>query len=604
MAATLEAALAYVKAGLSVLPVRADGSKTPAISRWKEYQQRLPTEPELEGWFGKKHLGIGVICGKISSGLELIDFDAEAETIYPAWVELVEAEVTGLVNRLCVVKTPKGYHVRYRCATPIPGNTKLAMTAGKPVEVLIETRGEGGYGIAPGSPIECHDSRIPYEHRSGPKLSQVETITPDEREILIRCARSFDRSVEAEPRHVNGDQAQGVSPGDDYSTRGPDWSEILGPHGWACARELGHARYWRRPGKVGAGWSATTGVCTNCKAHDLLCVFSTNAPPFPGPANGRACSSHTKFSAFALLNHAGDFRAAAKALAADGYGDRRPSGGRPEAQSAAVDGSSIILDYLRTKYEPTFRRDSMIYSAKRGREIRKAEVCGAPGSDLIDTLLTASDFPRYENGSPKRSAVPTYYRNWAPIAWQDLLDSLPDEQDAPEIAGSAREQFRETVANALLTMQHFQVQHRGPDRTDHAEVQRRSLIAWCVLWAKPGKWASVRTLRLWCRRDAHGDLHVAMHQSLFGQINRTAPWSHRRFVQLCELYEIGTSAPERPGGWRAVELTSEFIADLLAGPIDETVDGTCCSAAMKSGPPTVPSTVPSTEPHKGHIEEQ
>ena len=47
----LAAALAYVRAGLCVLPARL-GQKRPALSSWKEYQGRLPTEEEVHGWFG------------------------------------------------------------------------------------------------------------------------------------------------------------------------------------------------------------------------------------------------------------------------------------------------------------------------------------------------------------------------------------------------------------------------------------------------------------------------------------------------------------------------------------------------------------------------
>jgi putative DNA primase/helicase len=424
---TLWAAKAYAQAGLSVLPIRADGSKAPAIGHWKEYQQRLATAAEIERWFGNGHpVGIAVISGAVSGGLELIDFDAEAETIYPAWRELVGAEAAGLCDRLSVAKTPKGYHVRYRCTAQISGNTKLAMTADKLVNVLIETRGEGGYGLAPGCPLTCHASGLPYIHHAGPKLSQVQTITPDERDILIRCARSFDRSS-AEPHETNGHHATGLSPGDDYSLRGPDWSEILTPHGWACVRQQGQVRYWRRPGKEGTCWSATTGRCTNKKGHDLLCVFSTNASPFPGPSNGKSCSAHNRFSCFALLNHGGDFRAAAKVLVAGEFGDRRSSVPRPEKQNAT--GAEVILDYLRDKYEPTFRRGPLIYSAKYGREIKKQEMCSAPGSDLIEPLLKASDFPQYpEGGGPKRSSLPYFFRNWAPIAWQDLLNSSPPKR--------------------------------------------------------------------------------------------------------------------------------------------------------------------------------
>jgi len=42
-----ETAKRYVDAGLSVIPVRADGSKAPAIGSWKQFQERRPTAEEL-----------------------------------------------------------------------------------------------------------------------------------------------------------------------------------------------------------------------------------------------------------------------------------------------------------------------------------------------------------------------------------------------------------------------------------------------------------------------------------------------------------------------------------------------------------------------------
>ena len=55
----------------------------------------------------------------------------------------------------------------------------------------------------------------------------------------------------------------------------------------------------------------------------MFCCFSSNAHPFQGASNGRPCTSYSKFAAYALLNHAGDYSAAAKALYDCGYGDRR-----------------------------------------------------------------------------------------------------------------------------------------------------------------------------------------------------------------------------------------------------------------------------------------
>src|SRR5262249_59267445 len=105
---------------------------------------------------------------------------------------VVEGEMPGLIARLTIADTPgDGYHVRYRCPDEdIPGNTDLAIdpTVKGKGRVIIQTRGEGGYALAPGSPLECHETGRPYVHRSGPEIPQA--ISTDEREFLLCCARS------------------------------------------------------------------------------------------------------------------------------------------------------------------------------------------------------------------------------------------------------------------------------------------------------------------------------------------------------------------------------------------------------------------------------
>jgi putative DNA primase/helicase len=319
----LTAALAYEGAALSAIPIRADGSKAPALESWTEYQQRRLSEAELRQLFEGRHVGVAVIGGAVSGNLETIDFDRDALTIFPNWCQLVEAECPGLLGQLSVVQTPKpGFHVRYRCsAVTIPGNTKLAVDPMSPANdrILIETRGEGGYALAPGCPPECHATGRTYHHYSGPKLSQVRDITAAEREVLIRCARSFDRSA-AEPGGT-AEATAGGRPGDDFNERGPDWLDpiLLGAKGWEVARQSGAIRYLRRPGKDGPGWSATVGYCRSNNGIDLFAVFSSNCPPFHIPA-GKTCACFSKFAVYALLHHAGVFSAAARALAELGYG--------------------------------------------------------------------------------------------------------------------------------------------------------------------------------------------------------------------------------------------------------------------------------------------
>ena len=340
--AALNTALAYLRAGLSFLPIKRDGSKAPDVKEWTSYMKRRPTEAEAQNWFGRPDPpGIGVVGGAVSGGLECIDFDVQAESHYPQWCELVEAEAPGLLARLCVVKTPRpGFHVRYRCTeTPIPGSVKLAVDPTLPANdrTLIETRGEGGYAIAPGSPPECHSSGRRYEYDGDVSLAETPTLTAAEREILLRCARSFNREA-AETAAPEKERGTGLRPGDDYNRRGPDWSEIL--TGWAVAKEFPDGkRYWRRPGKE-KGWSATTGVCTSKAGVELFACFSENAAPFAGASGGKSCSAYSKFAAFTLLKHGGDFKAAAKDLADQGYGDHRhKTNGRANDDDAGMSGS-------------------------------------------------------------------------------------------------------------------------------------------------------------------------------------------------------------------------------------------------------------------------
>lgn len=58
-----KAAVAYRCAGLCVLPAIA-GQKRPALSGWKAYQARLPTEEELSRWFARAEAAC-LICGAI-----------------------------------------------------------------------------------------------------------------------------------------------------------------------------------------------------------------------------------------------------------------------------------------------------------------------------------------------------------------------------------------------------------------------------------------------------------------------------------------------------------------------------------------------------------
>jgi hypothetical protein len=131
----LQKALGYIAAGLSVIPATRE-TKAPALKEWKTYQRRLPTTKEIENWICRGDKSIGIVTGRVSGNLEMIDFDAKAELL-EAWVALVREESSDLLERLVLERTQnQGLHVSYRCPEmKIPGHLKLAM---RPVDVTAQ----------------------------------------------------------------------------------------------------------------------------------------------------------------------------------------------------------------------------------------------------------------------------------------------------------------------------------------------------------------------------------------------------------------------------------------------------------------------------------
>jgi hypothetical protein len=174
---------------------------------------------------------------------------------------------------------------------------------------MIETRGQGGVFL-------CAPSDG-YELLQG-DFRELPAITAEEREVLLGCAWALDEipkpvvdgpvrqssgSHEEVKRKISGSGVV-VRPGDDYNERGEP-RDVLRSHGWTLVRS-GDNEHWRRPGKS-AGTSATL-------KDRVFYVFSTNAAPF------EAHTGYSPFAVYTLLEHAGDFSAAASALATEGYG--------------------------------------------------------------------------------------------------------------------------------------------------------------------------------------------------------------------------------------------------------------------------------------------
>ena len=286
-----------------LLPKDADGNHV-----WSPYQERIATEAELVRFFTQPTTtALALICGLVSGNLECLDHDAPE--LFKPWCALVEEMAPGLLGRLVVVQTQSGgYHVIYRCSS-VERSRKLAQKPvereGKPArETLIETKGEGGYFLT--APTEG------YTVLQG-SLHNIPEITPDERLILLNAAKSFNLAADDHrpaERGVTPTSGNGLRPGDDYNARGNPLP-LLEQAGWkVLPRRRGDSLLLRRPGKAEGGCSATWNHIPN-----RLYVFSTNAYPFA------AERAYSPFQIYTLLEHAGDFSAAAAALAAQRLGN-------------------------------------------------------------------------------------------------------------------------------------------------------------------------------------------------------------------------------------------------------------------------------------------
>jgi hypothetical protein len=309
------------------------------LSGWKQYQQERPSVEEIEEWFAHLHRGLALVTGSISGGLIALDFDDH--NTFNAWRERVRATraLSDLYRSIAEgyeEKTPKGgRHLLFRCPEVFeqerkPGNQKLALRHMPPpqrFETLAETREEGGIIIVYPSHGNVHPSGKPYYLLRG-SVTGIRTITAAQREHLYDSVRAFDevpptpltepvrvfRSPPGTFRPRSG--TEGERPGDLFMADPTNtWERLL--EGWDISlptpNSEGHfERYLRHPGKVGTGPNATL----NADGTDRLFVFS--------PSVGLPMNRYfTRFEFYTYWHWGGDFSQAARALAEQGYTQRR-----------------------------------------------------------------------------------------------------------------------------------------------------------------------------------------------------------------------------------------------------------------------------------------
>lgn len=327
-------ALPWWNAGVSVVPIQANGTKRPTRD-WSILQRTRLTRSEVEHyWRDGQDVGVAVICGAISGNLEMTELESAATTAEALKKIEYQCELRGVLDlwesllfQGYAELTPSGgFHFLYRIPDhEIPGNTKLAQqpdpTNNGILKTLAETRGEGGYVIVAPSGGKCHPTGDDWSTVAGQQGVIPEITWPQRMALHAAITAALDEAPPPPPvptpaapsTTLAQRQAEGLAlrPGDDFNLK-RDWDEPwFTDQGWRISHRQGSETFWVRPGKDPKdGHSATTGYRDG---NDCLYVWSTSAGlPTETPLS--------KFMVYGLLNHGGDLSAAAKALRQQGYG--------------------------------------------------------------------------------------------------------------------------------------------------------------------------------------------------------------------------------------------------------------------------------------------
>ena len=330
--------------GLSVITIT--DKKSPALIEWKTLQNRAIENPE-DLFTGAKVntkfsiYGLGVITGSVNGNLEVIDIDTKNDTKGWIWEDLkeeIENTLPHLLEQFLIVQTVSGgYHIYYRCET-IEGNLKLAHN--EKGEAILETRGEGGYVVAPPTPN--------YKSIQG-SYSSIPDITLEERDTLLSICRSLTQYIKPESTATPSTYSTAISNPEDspleaYNKEGASVViPLLVSHDWKEVERSGERIKLKRPGETTAHSSGDFHIAKN-----VFKVFSTSTVFDSG-------KGYSPASVFCILECGGDWKLTYKRLLEQGYG--KPLQGEKISRTSIELKETIVTTESKDLYYRDRQRD-------------------------------------------------------------------------------------------------------------------------------------------------------------------------------------------------------------------------------------------------------
>ncbi|WP_285011277.1 bifunctional DNA primase/polymerase [Pedobacter faecalis] len=355
-----------LQSGLSIIPVRDKDettkmgavylAKTP-YKAWKEFQIRQITKEELWQQMEERNTtAVAIVCGKISGNLEVIDVDVKFKPgIDTTLLQDIRTFHPTLFSKLRFHRTPStGLHIPYRVeGHEVPGNLKLAGRIATEAEIelqmskgikrpskevnFLETRGEGGYFLAPpslGYTVEI-DNPIP-------------TITWEEREALITLCMSYSEIVKEAPKPKLGKSQESVyneNPFEHYNNS-VDPVALIQEFGWKYSHKNAKFYWFTRPGKdkgVSASWNVD---------KRMFFIFTTST-------DLEGMRGYHPATLLAELKFQGNKSETYWHLVNNGYGKVKPAVEQKIVKRAAASGKPIpanFSDQAKQSYEATVQQ--------------------------------------------------------------------------------------------------------------------------------------------------------------------------------------------------------------------------------------------------------